>query len=509
MRYLWIDDFDGETNVNSINMLKKEWMDYFQIKPMQVTFCSTLTDALTHLTEHHREFDFILFDVDLNAKNSIMSDPEMVNRIYDHYFSFQIREHYDEMMVEAAGVLLYEYADDVLEISKSRMGFVSAYLKEDQRAKGASRGFHKLTDKFAKKGLNPPPHFHKPGTIAVDPMALLRGAVPKKQVSTTFQKEFVEPNCNPYTEFRSFTVGFSLILLEELEELLEKDESQESKEKKLIQFVRIFKKDYFDGSKYPVDRYFQKILAQLIDMPFFGGKSKEYLDHKIHDILLATFYCGESLRLKPKDEDNIFDRACYSTVKKVRNSLAHPTLLNASDGGENALFLMCVFFRCVFDVNRLSKERKEKYLLLEKEYFGSPRPYEMNIASLMAKDLLVEHYKMQEKLVEMGKNKKIVFVDVWSLVNDKITLMETCQYLEYIRFFAHCYFPLVQPNPVKVPEHPERNTPLEQVTEEKIVMDNRFCTDFSSGKIPDLYLNYSCSKTIDGEYLEEELKKYR
>ncbi len=80
MKYLWVEDFNGNT---SFDMDYDRWKKYFSLEEKDIILCKTLESALIQMTEHPNSFDVVMLDISLvNEFNDKLYPPEKWEELY-------------------------------------------------------------------------------------------------------------------------------------------------------------------------------------------------------------------------------------------------------------------------------------------------------------------------------------------------------------------------------------------------------------------------------------------
>ncbi len=130
MRYLWVEDFDGDSE--SRNVSRRLWESHFQLEGKISRIFGTLEEVLLFLEEptNWRYFDAVLIDIRFPVSAGIPED-----EIYDTYFgSFLKKEQFlryakpvnNDPSSSSAGVLLFLALVHRYSYSQSRIAFISA-----------------------------------------------------------------------------------------------------------------------------------------------------------------------------------------------------------------------------------------------------------------------------------------------------------------------------------------------------------------------------------------------
>ncbi len=132
MRYLWVEDFDGDSEAKSKN--KENWENYFEIE--NHTFIPenlSLEGILQFLDDkaNWRLFDVILIDIRFKVCSKLNDE----DKIYQSYYSnFLTREKFDQYTAvtnsdpnsASSGILLYLALVHRYNYSQNRIAFISA-----------------------------------------------------------------------------------------------------------------------------------------------------------------------------------------------------------------------------------------------------------------------------------------------------------------------------------------------------------------------------------------------
>lgn len=136
MRYLWVEDFDGENSYQ--NLTKRRWEHYFQISS-PITF-SNLEECLCYLDDLNNwyNFDVILIDIRFRVLK-YDSDFDSEHELYKKYFSSFLTEDYfnkkcaqinNDPYSASAGILLYLALIYRYQYPINQIAFVSANIDE-------------------------------------------------------------------------------------------------------------------------------------------------------------------------------------------------------------------------------------------------------------------------------------------------------------------------------------------------------------------------------------------
>lgn len=129
MRYLWVEDFNDEGNIDTEKELEERLKDFFDLQNDKVIEKRTLSSAIEFLEnkDNMDQIDAILIDIRF---------PEGKEDIYLKYFSEIVTyKFYDENIEEASGILLYLLLIFRYHISQKKMAFVSANISNDDKLK--------------------------------------------------------------------------------------------------------------------------------------------------------------------------------------------------------------------------------------------------------------------------------------------------------------------------------------------------------------------------------------
>ena len=108
MRYLWAEDFDGDSS--SRTELEKSWAGHFGLKENEYIITKNLEDTLEFLDnkDNWRDFEAVLIDIRFK-----LCVNKSVDELYEQYFKdFLLRDKFEKYAREnndnsSGGILLY------------------------------------------------------------------------------------------------------------------------------------------------------------------------------------------------------------------------------------------------------------------------------------------------------------------------------------------------------------------------------------------------------------------
>lgn len=465
MKLLWIEDFDGDKTCQGIgHPIRQRVEQFYGISADDLLVCTSFQGGLEHIRENPQDFDGVLLDINLKFAKDLEKNKLMQSRsrteIYDTYFQDYITEEIFDHYYEkgANGILIYLYLREVACFPKNRIAFLSAYVEEKGKSdgKGNSMDYQKLLDSFRNLGIVFRHGYMKPDAILCkehENFSLLSGFTEVEEEaeihpeSERFKRDFLESNGGDYIDFRRNMIEMAKILREECDNRM--DDSGY-----LRHFIHILRKPAFHkdapsgkGTDIYHPPYFYGLLQKMMHLPL--EPQSDTLSNFLEDLLFCgdcfseseqvfspsatEFYscrgvknqkCPEKKQYQVlhgqrtdsaegnactypgfcKFKESVFEKASISTLKTMRNWLAH--------GGSGDLqaqitlksFVAPLFLRTIFDVNQLPEEKREEYLKYEGKLLGkSSQIQEVYLLDLMKRRYYVEiEKKIRDKSMKPG-----------------------------------------------------------------------------------------------------------
>lgn len=459
MKYLWIEDFDGDRYTRGEgHPIRHRVEQFYQINTSDLLVCTSFHSGLEQIKKEPHSFDAVLLDINLKfskdpEKNKMIQKVKR-SQLYQQYFSDYITEEVFDHYYEkgANGILIYLYLREVACFPKNRIAFLSAFV--ERKEGGNSLDYQHLLDSFQRLGIVFRHGYMKPDGIDCQEnqgFSLMDGfsdCEMEEEIhpeSQRFIQEFAKPNGGDYVDFRRNMIELAVILQEEREErgddLAYRRHFYSILRKPAFHLVGpsgkgvdIYNQTYFDGllskiCQLPLEPQEDTISNFLGDLLFcgdcfseaeqsFSPSSKEFFScrgqkkpvcpgkkqHQILDQNRSEFREGNACTYVGfcRFKESIFDRASISTLKTMRNWLAH--------GGSGELeaqitlksFVAPLFLRTVFDIRSMSSERQKRYLEYEMKLLGnSPQIKRKTLLNLVQK----RYYKQIEACIR-EKNMK-------------------------------------------------------------------------------------------------------
>lgn len=459
MKYLWIEDFDGDKTTEGLGHPIRERVEqFYQIDSHDLLVITSFSGALLKIQEEQHDFDAVLLDINLKfakdpEKNKLLKK-EKRKGLYDAFFRDYITEEIFDYYYEkgANGILIYLYLREVISFPKNRIAFLSAYVEGN--GKKNSMDYQKLLDSFQRLGIIFRHGYMKPdgidcgeaqGFSLMDGFDLDREEAEFHPEAVRFMEEFTKPNGGDYIEFRRNLIEMAKILQNEMEK-------REDDPAYLQYFVQILRKPAFHlkgpsgrGSDIYDLRYFSGLLHKILQLPLEAKKDT------VSNFLGDLFFCGDCFfesdqNFSPSSQEfygcrgqknpncpekkqfqipdqsrkefregnactyggfcrfkeSVFDKASISVLKTMRNWLAHGG--SGELEGQLALktFVAPLFLRTIFDLTALSPEKQAEYFYYEKKMLGFPPVPDRN--SLM--NLVQKRYYQQIEACIREKNMK-------------------------------------------------------------------------------------------------------
>ena len=150
MRYLWVEDFDGDNSNRS--ELEKTWTSYFGLKEGEYIIKENLEDALEFLDNRKNWQDFEAVLIDIRFK---LSSQKSIEELYERYFKdFLLRDKFYSYAgknndASSGGILLYLALVFRYKMGTDRIAFVSANLPQTNKLTNKLRSIY---EKIGEKG---------------------------------------------------------------------------------------------------------------------------------------------------------------------------------------------------------------------------------------------------------------------------------------------------------------------------------------------------------------------
>lgn len=435
MKYLWIEDFNGNEQANKGEMVKNI-KEQYQLEADIVEIRNTFEDALKIMKVEPFAYDMVLLDINLIDSPDAKKDDNK-DRLYKENFEGNITDvFYNNYYEDSRGILLFQYLREVVNIPRSRIAFLSAYVSKESENNGDNPIVIQFS-KFAEsvtKGLGVEPlAFPKVMEMETgDILSMMRAKEklkPQKlKVDEPARRKFLDtfsgPNTTDYTQFRRIIIEMSMILSENYT-AVNNDGSKDIKK-----FVHIFESPIFtkkspEGKKINAKNpgvtvynpeHFLNLLEKGQKLPFILEKeeSDQILTHYLRDLC----ECGEffySYTRGVKDKKVKCELHSARVIRKCRNLLAHASSgNNGSLIREHKALIVVLFFRIVFNIDSMKKTDPEKYKQLEKNFLDDyidsmkktdPEKYK-NLEIKGTNELLVCCRDVFEKKIKVQNEKK-------------------------------------------------------------------------------------------------------
>lgn len=437
MKFLWIEDFDGDKTRDGIgHPIRDRVEQFYDISPEDLLVCSSFQKGLDIIRDKPQDFDAVLLDINLkfakdHEKNKVIQNRKR-NGIYNTFFKEYITEgifdHYYEK--GANGILLYLYLREVACFPKNRIAFLSAFVEEpgNLSAKGNSLDYQKLLDSFQNLGIVFQHGYMKPdgihcqeneGFSLIDGFSEVSAPSEMHPESRRFRESFVLPNGGDYIDFRRNLIEMAKILGNECQKRMD-DRSY------LRYFIHILRKPAFHqggpsgkGTDIYNQHYFYGLLQKIVNLPLetnsdamsnflgdllFCGDCFSESEHSFSPSSTEFYSCrgGKNPKCPEKNQyqvpdqqrsefregnactypgfckfkEGVFDKAAFSTLKTMRNWLAHGGSGDLQAQIQLKSFVAPLFLRTVFDLSQLSQPDLLAYRYHESKILGEQPIFE-------------------------------------------------------------------------------------------------------------------------------------